>query len=37
VDSFCPSSILISEFGFPIFDESLKQLDAERYDLESAL
>ena len=37
-NTFRPSGgIIVSEFGFPQFDDSLKSLDAQRYDLERTL
>ena len=33
-NTFRPSGVLISEFGFPKFGEQLEDLDAQRYDLE---
>lgn len=36
-NTFRPSGILISEFGFNPFDESIRTPDAQRYDLERSL
>lgn len=36
-NTFRPSGILVSEFGFPKFGEYFEALDAQRYDLERSL
>lgn len=36
-NTFHPIGILISEYGFPTFEDQLKALDAQRYDLERTI